>query len=101
MDNIATVTDAYKAFQYAIATDINGSSTGIFEYDLQKLLGDVTGDGNVTIDDSFEFLMPSDINEQASIGNYFQKLNSLIDNYRKQIVKLKNIKQACLRKMFV
>lgn len=56
MDNIATVTDAYKAFQYAIATDINGGSTGIFEYDLQKLIGDVTADGNVTIDDSFEFL---------------------------------------------
>lgn len=56
MDNIATVTDAYKAFQYAIATDINGGSTGIFEYDLQKALGDVTADGNVTIDDSFEFL---------------------------------------------
>ena len=84
MDNIATVTDAYKAFQYAIATDINGGSTGIFEYDLQKALGDVTGDGNVTIDDSYEFLahingyeVSSDISTAAGATHY----SGLIDNY--------------------
>ena len=77
MDNIATVTDAYKAFQYAIATDINGGSTGIFEYDLQKALGDVSGDGNVTIEDSYEFLahingyeVSSDISTAAGATHY-------------------------------
>ncbi|CAM3083242.1 restriction endonuclease subunit S [Vibrio diazotrophicus] len=39
--------------------------------------------------------------EQAAIGNYFQKLDTLIDQYQQQITKLNNIKQACLSKMFV
>lgn len=39
--------------------------------------------------------------EQIKIGNYFQKLDSLIDRHQQQITKLNNIKQACLSKMFV
>ncbi|PSB77103.1 restriction endonuclease subunit S [Photobacterium damselae subsp. damselae] len=39
--------------------------------------------------------------EQIAIGNYFQKLDGLIKQHLHQITKLKNIKQACLDKMFV
>ncbi|MDI3245006.1 restriction endonuclease subunit S [Pseudoalteromonas agarivorans] len=39
--------------------------------------------------------------EQIVIGNYFQKLDSLINQHQQQVTKLKNIKQACLSKMFV
>lgn len=39
--------------------------------------------------------------EQAAIGNYFQKLDALINLHQQQITKLNNIKQACLSKMFV
>lgn len=39
--------------------------------------------------------------EQEQIGNYFQKLDSLINQHQQQITKLSNIKQACLSKMFV
>ncbi|MFV8986642.1 restriction endonuclease subunit S [Serratia fonticola] len=39
--------------------------------------------------------------EQAVIGNYFQRLDTLINQHQQQITKLKNIKQACLSKMFV
>ena len=39
--------------------------------------------------------------EQVSIGNYFQKLDNLINQHQQQITKLTNIKQACLSKMFV
>jgi type I restriction enzyme S subunit len=39
--------------------------------------------------------------EQMQIGNYFQKLDSLINQHQQQITKLNNIKQACLNKMFV
>jgi len=84
MDNIATVTDAYKAFQYAIATDINGGSTGIFEYDLQKALGDVTGDGNVTIEDSYEFLAHIngyEVSTDISTANAATHFSGLMDNY--------------------
>lgn len=39
--------------------------------------------------------------EQTQIANYFQKLDILINQHQQQITKLNNIKQACLRKMFV
>jgi type I restriction enzyme S subunit len=39
--------------------------------------------------------------EQLEIGNYFQKLDALVNQHQQQITKLNNIKQACLRKMFV
>lgn len=42
-----------------------------------------------------------DFDEQRAIGSYFQKLDELIDQHQQQITKLKNIKQACLNKMFV
>lgn len=44
---------------------------------------------------------PESEEEQVAIGNYFQKLDALIKQHQQQITKLKNIKQACLSKMFV
>lgn len=44
---------------------------------------------------------PKSVEEQTAIGNYFQKLDSLINQHQQQITKLNNIKQACLNKMFV
>jgi type I restriction enzyme S subunit len=45
--------------------------------------------------------IPLDENEQTKIGNYFQKLDNLIDLQQKEIQKLKNIKKASLNKMFI
>ncbi|HEI6786860.1 TPA: restriction endonuclease subunit S [Yersinia enterocolitica] len=39
--------------------------------------------------------------EQTAIGNYFQKLDALINQHQQQITKLNNIKQACLSRMFI
>ncbi|PLR32482.1 restriction endonuclease subunit S [Chimaeribacter arupi] len=39
--------------------------------------------------------------ERDKIGYYFQKLDELINQHQQQIIKLNNIKQACLSKMFV
>ncbi len=39
--------------------------------------------------------------EQEKIGNYFQKLDNQIELQQKELEKLKNIKKASLRKMFV
>ncbi|MBO1503073.1 restriction endonuclease subunit S [Serratia proteamaculans] len=47
------------------------------------------------------FFVPENIAESNEIGNYFQKLDSLINQHQQQITKLNNIKQACLSKMFV
>lgn len=44
---------------------------------------------------------PKSVEEQAAIGNYFQKLDNLINQHQQKITKLNNIKQACLSKMFV
>ncbi|HDM8448575.1 TPA: restriction endonuclease subunit S [Yersinia enterocolitica] len=46
-------------------------------------------------------VFPKSAEEQVEIGNYFQKLDALINQHQQQITKLNNIKQACLSKMFV
>ncbi|NKC02082.1 MAG: restriction endonuclease subunit S [Pseudomonadales bacterium] len=45
--------------------------------------------------------LPKELDEQEKIGQYFRKLNDLIAEHSAQIEKLKNIKSACLEKMFV
>ncbi|NBM47943.1 restriction endonuclease subunit S [Proteus sp. G2666] len=43
---------------------------------------------------------PSDTVEQTTIGNYFQKLDNLINQHQQKHDKLSNIKKAMLEKMF-
>ncbi|WP_392561764.1 restriction endonuclease subunit S [Orbus sturtevantii] len=50
---------------------------------------------------NLELIISTDTEEQLAIGNYFQKLDALINQHQQQITKLNNIKQACLSKMFV
>nr|WP_279077808.1 restriction endonuclease subunit S [Hafnia alvei] len=50
--------------------------------------------------ENLNIVFPS-IKEQTAIGNYFQKLDNLINQHQQQITRLNNIKQACLSKMFV
>lgn len=47
------------------------------------------------------FIWVSSESEHEKIGDYFQKLDALINQHQQQIIKLNNIKQACLNKMFV
>jgi len=47
-----------------------------------------------------KYLIPKK-DEQTAIGNYFQKLDALINQHQQQITKLNNIKQACLSEMFI
>ncbi|WP_046027880.1 restriction endonuclease subunit S [Vibrio vulnificus] len=63
-----------------------------------------TGDGraNYNLKDFYKLNVPLPaVDEQAKIGNYFQKLDALINQHQQQINKLNNIKHACLSKMFV
>lgn len=50
---------------------------------------------------SYSFNAPKDIEEQQKIGTYFRTLDELISKHNTQIQKLKQIKSACLEKMFV
>ncbi|MCP5452973.1 MAG: restriction endonuclease subunit S [Spirochaetaceae bacterium] len=44
---------------------------------------------------------PEKNEEQAKIATFFQRLDSLITLHQQELDKLKNIKKACLEKMFV
>ena len=48
-----------------------------------------------------EFCVPTDIAEQQKIGTYFRQLDALISKHAIQLQKLKQLKSACLEKMFV
>lgn len=49
---------------------------------------------------TFRIMIPNE-DEQSQIGNFFKNLDNLIALNEKQLSKLKNIKKACLDKMFV
>ena len=51
--------------------------------------------------EDFISYFPLNLHEQTKIGNYFQKLDHLIDLQNQELQKLKNIKKASLAKMFV
>ena len=53
---------------------------------------------NILVD--FPVLMPSKA-EQEAIGVYFERLHNLITLHQRELEKLKNLKKACLEKMFV
>ena len=49
---------------------------------------------------AYSFIIPHTIAEQHKIGTYFRTLDSLISKHAIQLQKLKQIKSACLEKMF-
>jgi type I restriction enzyme, S subunit len=48
-----------------------------------------------------ELCVPTDVAEQQKIGTYFRTLDELISKHATQLQKLKQLKSACLEKMFV
>ena len=48
-----------------------------------------------------DILYPKSATEQAAIGKYFRNLDNLITLHQRELEKLKNLKKACLEKMFV
>lgn len=50
---------------------------------------------------NFRLKFPPIVEEQQKIGAYFRKLDELISQHATQLEKLKQIKSACLAKMFV
>lgn len=58
---------------------------------------------NISADDFFDIniSLPNKVPEQSRIGAFFRSLDNLIALQEKELAKLKNIKQACLGRMFV
>ena len=50
--------------------------------------------------DSIKYFVPS-LDEQSKLARYFQILDNLITLHQRELEKLKNLKKACLEKMFV
>ena len=75
-------------------------NTSKFTAEVEKNLGATINQITTGAFKKMEFSFPTEP-EQTAIGNYFQKLDSLINQHQKQISKLKQIKQACLSKMFI
>lgn len=84
-DFLAVLLRSFKVFRELSSLSSGGTAKGVS----QKVLSNL-----------YVFI-PTDLDEQAAIGNYFQKLDALINQHQQQITKLNNIKQACLSKMFV
>lgn len=84
LDDVVTVTDVYKIFQYSLDSDINGGG-GAWEYVIQGILGEVTNDGNVDFADSYELL--AHINGVSTSANVTTaengafNLSALMDKY--------------------
>ncbi|TCT61089.1 restriction endonuclease subunit S [Vibrio crassostreae] len=82
---LAVLLRSSKVFRELSALSSGGTAKGVSQKALANL----------------NILIPGGLDEQTAIGNYFQKLDTLINQHQQQIVKLTNIKQACLSKMFV
>ena len=48
-----------------------------------------------------ELYMPKDLDEKIQIGSYMNQIDNLITLHQRKLEKLKNLKKACLEKMFV
>jgi type I restriction enzyme S subunit len=70
----------------------------------QKMIGIIAATTmqivNKTEFELIETMVPNK-DEQTAIGNFFRNLDDLITLYQQELVKLQNIKAACLNKMFV
>lgn len=51
--------------------------------------------------ENFTLLVPALVEEQSKIGTFFKHLDHLLALQQQELEKLKNIKKACLEKMFV
>ncbi|EHH1094611.1 restriction endonuclease subunit S [Vibrio parahaemolyticus] len=75
--------------------------TSLFQKAVERNLGATINQITTGVFKDMEFDFPTDQNEQAKIGEYFQNIDRLIALQQQKINKLKNIQQACLGKMFV
>ena len=74
--------------------------TAAFENEIAKNMGATINQITGYMFSKMEFMIPSE-KEQQRIGDYFSHLDNLITLHQCKVEKLKNIKSACIKKMFV
>jgi len=70
------------------------------EYFLEQAVGSTVKSLRLPMFQKMPIKCPQE-DEQTKIGTYFQNLDKLISLHQKELEKLKNIKKACLEKLFV
>lgn len=68
-----------------------------------KIVIESTGVPQLTVPQlaKYEISFPKSLDEEEKIGVYFNQLDDLITLHQRELEKLKNLKKACLEKMFV
>lgn len=75
-------------------------NTQLFDSEIEKNMGATINQITGRMFKSMEFFFPQD-DEQELIGKYFDALDNLITLHQHEFEKLKNIKKAMLKKMFI
>ncbi|MGI5957438.1 MAG: restriction endonuclease subunit S [Coprococcus sp.] len=88
-------TDCDKDFTYVLL------SQEILKHTLVEAVGSDQPFISTSKLDGWKMMMPSDIEEQVKIGEYFQKLDYLITLHQQKCDELKNIKKFMLQNMFM
>ena len=75
-------------------------NTKQFDKEIEKNLGATINQITTGAFKKMQFMFPIN-DEQTKIGIFFENLDTLILQHQKELEKLKNLKKACLEKMFV
>ena len=75
-------------------------STPHFDKEIERNMGATINQITGYMFSKMEFMIPSS-KEQDAIGEYFKRISNLITLHQRKLEKLKNLKKACLEKMFV
>ena len=69
----------------------------------QRIIIESTGVPQLTVPQlsSYDIFFPRKLEEEQKIGVYFHSIDNLITLHQRKLEKLKNLKKACLEKMFV
>ncbi|MBF1338761.1 MAG: restriction endonuclease subunit S, partial [Mogibacterium diversum] len=90
------------AYKFGKKWDTNFGKTLFEKIDLTELVqvGALPSYNAIDVE-NLDIEIPTNMNEQRVIGQYFAQLDNLITLHQRKLEKLKNLKKACLEKMFV
>ena len=90
------------AYKFGEKWDTNFGKTIFEKIDLTELIQiGALPSYNTTDVENIDIKMPTDMNEQRVLGQYFASLDNLITLHQRKLDKLKNIKKSMLDNMFV
>jgi len=98
-DGWLLIRNTYKAFDLTFLCHLLGTSQMIIQYK-SLAAGSTVNNLNKELVGNTVVTIPT-IKEQRVLGQYLETLDNLITLHQRELEKLKNLKKACLEKMFV